>query len=143
MNVEKFDKWNEAIDRMCELCDRFGLGNDLADKLRSDSLYYSAEFSVKSIQADDRYRNFVRNFEEANNALVYHAIESIKPEGATILTLLFVSDFRGNWEKERIRPDGTIVAYEGLVDDSMSSGFGNDIVEVKIEGTGGHLVRIG
>ena len=143
MNVEKFDKWGEALDRMQELCDRFRLGNSLVDKLKNERLYYSAEFSVASIQAEDRYRNFVRSFEDAHNALVYHVIESIKPEGSTILTLLFVSDFRGNWINERIKPDGTIVAYEGLVDDSMSAGFGNDIVEVKIEGTGGHLVRIG
>ena len=143
MNIAKFDKWGEALDRMQELCDRFRLGNDLVDKLRAEELYYSAEFSIKSIQADDRYRNFVRSFETDHNALVYHVIESVKPEGSTILTLLFVSDFKGNWEKERIKPDGTIFAYEGLVDDSMSGGFGNDIVEVKIEGMGGHLVRIG
>ncbi len=143
MNIGKFDKWGEALDRMGELCDRFRLGNELVDKLRAEKLYYSAEFSIKSIQADDRYLSMVRGFEESHNALVYHVIESIKPEGSTILTLLFVSDFKGNWENERIKPDGTIFAYEGLVDDSVSGGFGNDTVEVKIEGTGGHLVRIG
>ncbi len=142
MNIEKGEKRLEAINRLHALSEAFHLGNEALDKFNNNKICVSSETSVKSLFVDDRYVRIVNKFEQDNNALVYMALESGAMEGFLTLSLLYVSDFKGEWKKESLQPNGEILAYESVVDDQMEGGFGNDTVSIKLSSVGGRLIKL-
>ena len=142
MNIGKGENRLEAINRLHEICEVYHLGNEPVEKFTNNKICCSSELSVKSLFVDDRYVKIVNKFEEDNNAMVYMALESGAMDGFPTLSLLYVSDFKGEWKKEKLQPDGEILAYESVVDDQMEGGFGNNIVSIKLSSVGGRLIKL-
>lgn len=142
MNASTAEKRIEALDRLEELCKRYNISSDLVSKLQNNEIYVSYGMGVKSIYSDDRYVRIVQKFEEENNAVAYHVIETMSPEETITLSILFVSDLKNSWEREKIQPDNKVPAFVSTVDDYMGGGFGNDIMTIKLYLNNGHLTRL-
>lgn len=93
---------------------------------------------------DQRFMDAIRKFEEEHDAVVYHATHENTAFGE-LLSLLYVSNFDDEWEKDRADlqtkdPDGSIqlVSYVVNLSDPMSSEFGY----ITIKEAGGGLIRV-
>ena len=86
----------------------------------------------------DEQKAMVKDFEEENNALVYHVIHNYMDFGE-LLTFLYVSDYKEEWKLDRNDlKQGYALAYVKNIDDDFCSEFGS----VEIKPQFGGLVRI-
>lgn len=115
MNISMEEKKEEALKRMSTIVDHFHLGDKLVNYLMEDKLYYSYAYSMDTINYDDRYAQAVKNFESENEVYVYHAIEAKLSNGDTLLSFLFVSDYREEWQNELLDGD-SILTYSFCVE---------------------------
>ncbi len=85
----------------------------------------------------DEQKTFVEEFEETNNALVYHVIHN-DTEFGELLTFLYVSDDEEEWQCDREElADGYACAYVKNVDDDCCSELGGICFKTQY----GRLVR--
>ena len=90
-------------------------------------------------ECNDKEKEIIKQFEEKNNALVYHMIHN-KFIFGECYTILYVSDDEYEWEDdiEDIK-SGYVFSYVENIDDPVCSEFGS----VAIKSQFGGLVRIG
>ena len=104
MNVPKEEKRLEALARLNLLTKRFNLDPRIRECFAEGALFYSYKIcdgvaaAIDSIGYDLRYLEEAVYLEDRTDCLVYHAIES-----GDNLALLFVSDYRSDWEHERLQ----------------------------------------
>ena len=85
----------------------------------------------------DEQKTFVEEFEETNNALVYHVIHN-DTEFGELLTFLYVSDDEEEWQCDSEElADGYACAYVKNVDDDCCSELGGICFKTQY----GRLVR--
>lgn len=123
MKISMEEKKEEALLRMSDIADCFNLGDKLIRYLREDKLYYSYGYSMDTINYDDRYVKIVRDFERDRNAYVYHVIEAKTQDGHTLLSLLFVGDYKEDWPTELLE-GSSIFSFTTCVEDSEYGEFG-------------------
>ncbi len=138
VHISLREKKEEGIKRMQNLCDAFNLGDKLVNYLKEDKLYYSYAYSMDTINYDERYAKLVRDFEEERNAYVYHVIEAKLQNGLTLLSLLFVSDYRTDWDTEQLEGN-SIFTYTCCIEED---GY-EDMGWIKVDAPMGYLMRIG
>jgi len=86
---------------------------------------------------DENQQEYVKEFENKYNAVVYHVIHNITEFGE-LLAFLYVSDSQEEWEYDRDDlKDGYACAYVKNLDDEMCSEFGS----IGIKPSFGGLVR--
>ena len=107
MVVSIQEKKEEALKRLKTITDHFDLGGNLVKYLMEDKLYYSYAYSMDTINYDERYAQAAKDFERVSGAYVYHAIEAKTRNGYTLLSLLFVSDYKEDWQTESL--DGNAI----------------------------------
>ena len=100
MVVSIQEKKEEALKRMKTIADHFNLGDKLVNYLTEDKLYYSYAYSMDTINYDERYARAAKAFERERGVYVYHAIKAKAQNGYTLLSLLFVSDHKEDWQTE-------------------------------------------
>lgn len=123
MVVSRQEKKEEALKRMKTIAEHFDLGDKLVNYLTEDKLYYSYAYSMDTINYDERYAQAAKDFERERRAYVYHAIEAKTQNGYTLLSLLFVSDHKEDWQTELL--DGnSIFTYTICLEDPYFSEMG-------------------
>ena len=145
MTTTKADIKNEAINRINTLIEKCKLNQNVLKYFKEDKVYYSyltaGGFmgSIDTISYDKNYEKAVKDFEIKHpNCLVYHAIESITTHGK-LLSLLYVSDDKEEWESERLENDNSIMSYIFNLDNSNLSEFGYIVIDGFMES--GAIVR--
>lgn len=135
MNVSMENKKAEAINRMNTL-DLFTPYIMAFEK--RDKIYLSEPTGgVYEFDADVELVAKVKEFEEENNALVYHVIHSITVFGE-LYNFLYVSDYDEEWEMDNEDLDeGYALAYVWNKSDEWCSEFGS----IGVRGKFGGIVR--
>lgn len=135
----------ETISRIKTLIDKYNLNPNVLKYFRKGQVYYSyltamgMMGSIDTISYDEDYEKAVKDFEVHHKGyVVYHAIESITPQGK-MLALLYTGDDKENWDCERLE-DNYLMAYVVNFTVPEYSEFG----DIFIEGFGdsGALVRV-
>ena len=135
----------ETISRIKTLIDKYNLNPNVLKYFRKGQVYYSyltamgMMGSIDIISYNEDYEKVVKDFETENKGyMVYHAIESITPDGK-LLSLLYTSDDKEDWDAERLE-DNYLMAYVKNLSYTDSSEFG----DIFIDGFGdsGALVRV-
>ena len=143
--MTKQEMTQEAISRITELTAKYHLNPNILKYFEQGRIYYSyltaggMIASIDTIAYDPRYEKAVHDFERKYKYLVFHAIESDTPLGQ-MLSLLYVSNKKKNWEEERLYDD-YIASYTVNLTHPDCSEFG-DIVVSGFENSGA-LIRIG
>ena len=88
MNITKEQKKQEALERMKLL----SLYPNIIREFEKDGIVNMSENGGFLYWLDDEQKEFVSDFEEENNALVYHVIHNYT-EAGEMLTFLYVSDY--------------------------------------------------
>ena len=98
----------EAIKRLEILQSEYGLPEYVVKEfVKSETKYYSEhntyidKWKVKEISKDDYFQNAVIEFEKNNNALVYYAIFETSVDGGLELEMLYVSEEKCDWDKDK------------------------------------------
>lgn len=144
MKVTKTEIKEEAINRIKTLIEKCNLNPNVLKYFNEDKVYYSyltGGFlgSIDTISYDKNYEKSVKEFETKHpDCLVYHAIESITTQGK-LLSLLYVSDDKEEWETERLESNNSIMSYVFNLDNPDLSEFGCIIIDGFMES--GALVR--
>lgn len=145
MTVTKVEIKDEGINRIKTLIEKCNLNPNVLKYFNEDKVYYSyltaGGFlgSIDIISYDKTYEQAVKEFETKHpNYLVYHAIESITTQGK-LLSLLYVSDDKEEWESERLQSDNFIMSYVLNLDNPDLSEFGYIAIDGFMES--GALVR--
>jgi hypothetical protein len=135
----------ETIDRIKALIDKYNLNSNVLKYFRKGQVYYSyltamgMMGSIDTISYDKEYEQAVKDFETENKGyVVYHAIESITPQGK-LLSLLYTSDNKENWECERLVGNYLLAYVENFSEPNFS-----EFRDIFIDrfGDSGALVRI-
>lgn len=136
---------DEAINRIKKLIEKCNLNPNVLKYFNEDKVYYSyltgSGFigSIDTISYDKNYEKSVKDFETKHpDCLVYHAIETITTHGK-LLSLLYVSDKKEEWESERLESNNSIMSYVSNLDYPDLSEFGCIIIDGFMES--GALVR--
>ena len=98
---------------------------------------------MDTINYDPSYADKVREFEKAHNAYVYHVIEAKTQNGVILLSFLFVSDYKEDWQTELLGKDGGIFTYTcpmGKVSDEME--FYEEMGWILLGAPMGYLARL-
>jgi len=135
----------ETISRIKTLIDKYNLNPNVLKYFRKGQVYYSyltsmgMMGSIDTISYDEDYEKAVKDFEAHHKGyVVYHAIESITPQGK-MLALLYTGDDKENWDCERLE-DNYLMAYVVNFTVSEYSEFGDIFIERF--GDSGALVRV-
>lgn len=105
MNIPVSEKKIEAIYRMKKL----GIYDPIIEQFEKENIVAESAPPIGAcFWLDEEQLAQVRDFEETNNALVYHVIHSYTEFGE-LENYLFVSDYREEWEKDRDDIDYNIV----------------------------------
>ena len=146
MIATKIEIKDEAINRIKALIKKCNLNPDVLKYFHEGKVYYSyltmGGFmgSIDTISFEKDYEQAVKEFEKMHpNYLVYHAIESITKYGK-LLSLLYVSDDKEEWESERIERNNSIMSYVLNFDIPDYSELGYIIIDGYMES--GALVRV-
>ena len=130
MTTTKTEIKNEAINRINALIEKCKLNPNVLKYFKEDKVYYSyltaSGFmgSIDTISYDKDYEQAVRDFEDKHpDCIVYHAIESITTQGK-LLSLLYVSSDKEDWESERLESNSSIMSYVLNIDNPDLSEFG-------------------
>lgn len=126
---------DEAINRIKTLIEKCNLNPNVLKYFNEDKVYYSyltgSGFigSIDTISYDKNYEKSVKDFETKHpDCLVYHAIETITTHGK-LLSLLYVSDKKEEWESERLESNNCIMSYVSNLDYPDLSEFGCIIID--------------
>ena len=145
MTVTKVEIKEEAINRIKTLIEKCNLNPNVLKYFKEGKKYYSyltaGGFlgSIDTISYDKAYEQAVKKFETKHpDYLVYHAIETITAHGK-LLSLLYVSDRKDEWESERLQSDNFIMSYVLNLDNPELSEFG--YIAIDAFGESGALVR--
>ena len=90
----------EALRRLSELSEVFGLDEKIAEYFKEGRVCYSHSGQIDMISEDKKFAEVVRMFEEVYEACVYHAVLTSTDYFGTLLTFLFVSKKKKEWETE-------------------------------------------
>ena len=130
MAVTKVEIKDEAINRIKTLIEKCNLNPNVLKYFNEGKVYYSyltaGGFmgSIDTISYDKDYEKAVKDFETKHqDYLVYHAIESITSHGK-LLSLLYVSRNKENWESEKLEINNSIMSYVFNLDNPKLSEFG-------------------
>lgn len=130
MAVTKVEIKDEAINRIKTLIEKCNLNPNVMKYFNEGKVYYSyltaGGFmgSIDTISYDKDYEKAVKDFETKHqDYLVYHAIESITSHGK-LLSLLYVSRNKENWESEKLEINNSIMSYVVNLDNPKLSEFG-------------------
>lgn len=105
MKISMSEKKIEAINRMKKL----GIYESIIEQFEKENIVAESAPPIGTcFWLDDEQLARVRDFEETNNALVYHVIHSYTDFGE-LENYLFVSNYREEWEKDRNDIDYNIV----------------------------------
>ena len=133
MNITNEQKKQEALERMKML----SLYPNIIREFEKDGIVNMSENGGFLYWLDDEQKEFVSDFEEENNALVYHVIHNYT-EAGEMLTFLYVSDYEEEWEADRDDlKEGYTCAYVKNLDADWCSEFGS----IGIKPQFGGLVR--
>ncbi len=110
---------NEALKRLEILKAKYGLPEYVIKEFaKSENIYYSEhliyndEWKIKKISQDDYFENAVKEFEKNNNTLVYYAIFETSGKEGLELEMLYVSDEKWDWNKDKEElTDGEPLVY--------------------------------
>jgi len=134
MSTLKDEQRLEAIERMKLLKLH---PNAILEFLNEGKLNKSEGMGILFWLEDDELE-FVKEFEEEHNALVYHLIKSYTNIG-TMLTVFYVSEHMDEWELDRADMEDDIqVCYVKNLDDDWCSEFGS----IGFRSINGGLVRV-
>lgn len=122
MNKQK--QKQEAIQRM-QILDLF---NEAIQEFKEHDVVSISENGTL-FWLTDKQKQYVRNFENAYNALVYHVIHNYTEYGE-MLSFLFVSKYSNEWndDKQDLQNNCPMVYVENL-DEPMFSEFGSIVIE--------------
>lgn len=130
MAVTKVEIKDEAINRIKTLIEKCNLNPNVLKYFNEGKVYYSyltaGGFmgSIDTISYDKDYEKAVKDFETKHqDYLVYHAIETITSHGK-LLSLLYVSRNKENWESEILESNNSIMSYVVNLDNPKLSEFG-------------------
>lgn len=129
MVATKVEIKKEAINRIKALIEKCNLNPNVLKYFNEGKVYYSyltaGGFmgSIDTISYDKNYEKAVKDFEKKHDCIVYHAIESITTHGK-LLSLLYVSEDKEEWESERLESDNNIMSYVVNLDNPKLSEFG-------------------
>lgn len=130
MVATKMEIKEEAINRIKALIEKCNLNPNVLKYFNEGKVYYSyltaGGFmgSIDTISYDKNYEKAVKDFEEKHpDYNVYHAIESITAHGK-LLSLLYVSSDKEEWEGERLESNNIIMSYVINLDNPDLSEFG-------------------
>ena len=133
MNITKEQKKQEALERMKMLM----LSPNIIKEFAKDGIVNMSETRGFLYWLDDEQKEYVSDFEEEHNALVYHVIHNYTEVGE-MLTFLYVSDYVEEWGYDRDDlKAGYACAYVKNLDEDAFSEFGS----VGIKPEFGGLVR--
>jgi hypothetical protein len=140
MNVSKEIKKAEAINRMKE----FGLFAPCIKAFKRGEVQLSEQTGgLYEFSSDKELTAKVAEFEEKNNALVYHVIHTpamIDGEAMDMYNFLYVSDYQEEYEMDNADiKEGYVLAYVWNKTIDYFSEFGS----IAVKGCFGGLVRIG
>lgn len=145
MVVTKVEIKEEAINRIKTLTETCNLNSNVLKYFKEGKKYYSyltaGGFlgSIDTISYNKVYEQAVKKFEKDHpNYLVYHAIETITAN-EKLLSLLYVSDMKEDWESERLQSDNFIMSYVVNLNNPKLSEFGDIFIDAF--GESGALVR--
>ena len=145
MAVTKVEIKDEAINRINSLIEKCNLNPNVLKYFNEGKVYYSyltaGGFmgSIDTISYDKNYEKAVKDFEtKHSDCIVYHAIESITSHGK-LLSLLYVSGNKEDWESERLESNSSIMSYVLNIDNPDLSEFGYIVIDGFMES--GALVR--
>ena len=138
----------EAIARL-RILEEKGLHPNVLREFEADgTVNYSERVSLGGaavgvlywLDTEDKWVSKVKEFEERNNALVYHATVERFLEIGQMLDLFYVSAYEEEWEQDRADlEDGYALCYVAALDSPDCSEFGGIAFKV----AAGGLVRIG
>ena len=132
--MQKQEIIKECLNRMKKL----GLIKECINAFKEHRQVMKSEFKGILYELDSGELEFVKNFEDTHNCIVYHIIKSYTDFG-TILNLLYVDEHKEEWEyfNEDLKCGLTFVYAENL-DDEYCSEFGS----IGIRAINGGLVRV-
>ena len=108
----------------------------MVNYLKEDKAYYSYAYSMDTINYDERYAKALKTFESERWVYVYHAIEAKTQDGYTLLSFLFVGDYKDKWQNELL--DGnSIFTYTICIEEPDY----NEMGWIKIDAPMGYLMR--
>lgn len=122
MNKQK--QKQEAIQRM-QILDLF---NEAIQEFKEHDVVSISENGTL-FWLTDKQKQYVRNFENTYNALVYHVIHNYTEYGE-MLSFLFVSKYSNEWDEDKqdLKNNCPMVYVENL-DEPMFSEFGSIVIE--------------
>ena len=145
MTVTTVEIKEEAINRIKTLTETCNLNSNVLKYFKEGKKYYSyltaGGFlgSIDTISYNKVYEQAVKKFEKDHpNYLVYHAIETITAN-EKLLSLLYVSDMKEDWESERLQSDNFIMSYVVNLNNPKLSEFGDIFIDAF--GESGALIR--
>lgn len=131
MTISREEKKIEALARM----KLWGIYPPIVKQFEDDQISESAPPLGACYWLDEEQTARVREFEERNNALVYHVIHSFTTIGE-MESFLYVSDYPEEWEQDRADiKDGQQLVYVFNKDMPDCSEFGS--VGVALTGAAG------
>lgn len=138
MNILKQKMLTEALKRLKNLEEQFGLNSNICKSFKEGKLQYSHSIAgsgacIDTINYDVRYAKIVEDFEEKYGHLVYHVIET-----GNMIALLYVGCDEEEWKTEVLFDKQFLASYVYNFDYPQLSEFG-DIV---VNGSDGVLVRV-
>ena len=101
-----------------------GLCNEVITDFKNGQLYKTEQLGIL-YYINDKEKAVVKDFEEKNNAMVYHILHS-NTEFGELLALLYVSKYKEEWQMDRedLR-DNIALSYVYNVDCPDFSEFGS------------------
>ena len=130
MNITKEQKKQEALERMKML----SLYPNIIREFEKDGIVNMSENGGYLYWLDDEQREYVSDFEEEYNALVYHVIHNYTEVGE-MLTFLYVSDDEDEWGYDRDDlKAGYACAYVKNLDEDAFSEFGSVGIKPELGG---------
>lgn len=101
-----------------------GLCNEVIADFQKGQLYKTEQLGIL-YYVNDKEKTVVKEFEEKNNAVVYHILHS-NTEFGELLALLYVSRYKEEWELDRKDlEDNIALSYVYNVDCPEFSEFGS------------------
>lgn len=97
MTISRKEKKIEAVTRM----KMWGIFSQIVEQFEKEDLVSTSEPPFGACYwLDEAQQKRVKEFEERNNALVYHVIRSFTTIGE-MESYLYVSDYQEEWEQDR------------------------------------------
>lgn len=135
----------EALNRLRILQMKYELMETVITEFEKENVLYYSEYVNKHCPAilywvsnEERYVNIIKEIEEQQNILVYHAILTPTIDG-TYLALLYVSQYQEEWQVDRNDlNEGIPLAYCINLADPQMAEFGG----IQIAGAMGGIVRL-